>query len=272
MKQLTYLSLSAVAWLLLIGVAANDVVAGEDNDDSPAASEVDNEKPKRRARPDQADRPDRKEIRARMLEEFDEDGDGELTGEERSKAREAMRERMQERMRGGGKGRGNFNPGDRIERGVRPQRPGERRGPPPEDRDRADGPRRRGGEQAGPAGGRRGDGNRRGGPDPMRAFDHFDEDGDGMLSREEFGRLAERMQQMQQMRGQAQGGRDEFRGPPRGPRFGDRGDFPGPPRGEDRGEFRGPPRDGERGPRREGRRGRPRPESNSQDVDIDKTT
>ena len=275
MKKLTYLTLSALAWPLLLGATAMNSFADEESAESPAAAEesaeteetaADSEKPQRRARPAQADRPDRRAMRERMLKEFDADGDGELSGEERTKAREAMRERMQQRARGG-QGRGGFDPGDRIERGVRPQRPGERRGPPPVDRNRAEGPRRRGGPEAGAAGRRRG-----GQPDPMRAFDHFDEDGDGMLSRDEFGRLAERMQQIRE---RMQGGPEEFRGPSRGPQGNERrGDFRRPPREGDRGEFRGPPPRGERarggefqrGPRGEGRRGGPAEE------EADKTT
>ena len=52
------------------------------------------------------------EMRERMIEEFDADGDGQLSDDERQQAREAMRERRGER--GGGPGRGpgrGFGPG-----------------------------------------------------------------------------------------------------------------------------------------------------------------
>jgi Ca2+-binding EF-hand superfamily protein len=46
------------------------------------------------------------EMRARMIEEFDADGDGELSDEERQTARETMRERRGDRPGSGGQGRG----------------------------------------------------------------------------------------------------------------------------------------------------------------------
>jgi|GEM_PF-1865077 len=58
----------------------------------------------------------RAEMRQKMLEEFDADGDGELTDDERTKAREAMRSRRQDKAKGGkaqgGKaGKGRRGPG-----------------------------------------------------------------------------------------------------------------------------------------------------------------
>ena len=55
------------------------------------------------------------------------------------------------------------------------------------------GPRRRGPGAGGP-------------PDPNVVFDRFDENGDGQLSRAEFMRLAERMQQMRDRGGPGQDG------------------------------------------------------------------
>jgi Ca2+-binding EF-hand superfamily protein len=176
------------------------------------------------------------EMRERMIEEFDADGDGELNDEERQTARETMRER-----RGGaGRGEGRGPEG----RGRRPegQGPDGREGRGPESRDPE------------------GRGDRPAPPDPNALFDEFDADKDGKLSREEFTKLTETR------RGFMRGGR-----PPRGPRDSvsrEGGDRPGPPPERRDGEFDrqpplqnqverpdGPPRgpgEGRRGPRGEG--------------------
>lgn len=135
------------------------------------------------------------EMRARMIEEFDADGDGQLNDEERQAAREAMRERRADRpARGEGPGRG-------AGRGAgRPDGRGPREG--------------------------RGPGSQGRGLDFARMFDRFDADGDGLLNREEFTRLTDRL-------------RERLGGD--GPRRG----APGQGRG---GGSRGGPRDG-RGPR-----------------------
>ncbi len=84
--------------------------------------------------------------------------------------------------------------------------------------------------RGGPEGGRGPEGR----PDPNELFDHFDENGDGQLSREEFINLIETQRQ--------------HRGGPAGPRA-DRGSRPGPPEGPNRprrrpgGEGFGPPRE-----------------------------
>lgn len=141
--------------------------------------------------------------RARMIEEFDADGDGQLSDEERQTARETMRERRGDRP-GRGEARGR---GDGRGRGEAPGR-GQAR---PDGR----GPR----EGRGPGAQGRG-------LDFGRMFDRFDADGDGLLNREEFTRLTERLRE-----------RFSADGPRRG--------APGQGRG---GGSRGGPRDG-RGPR-----------------------
>lgn len=143
------------------------------------------------------------ERRARMLEEFDTDGDGKLSEGERATARETMRDR-----RGKKKGKGEF--GQRGPKGDRP------------------------GRGAGRDGGRR-DGGRRGGPpriDPDEIFSRFDEDNNDALSREEFRKLADHVQEMRKemrrkmrhaameqfgRRGPRSGGPPEFGDSPGGP-------------------------------------------------------
>ena len=110
------------------------------------------------------------EMRKRVMEEFDEDGDGELSDEERATAREEMRNRRRNRA------------GQDSEAGPRGKR------------QRADGFRRGGpeGRRGGPAGPP---------PDPSEVFDRFDADGDGSLSREEFLKLTEEMRPPRPPRG-----------------------------------------------------------------------
>jgi Ca2+-binding EF-hand superfamily protein len=163
------------------------------------------------------------EMRERMIEEFDADGDGELNDEERQTARETMRER-----RGGG-GRG------------------EGRGPEG---------RGRGPEGRGPEGGRP---DRPAPPDPNALFDEFDADKDGQLSREEFTKLTETRRGF--MRGgRPQGGRGprdnvsreggDRPGPPP-----ERREFDRQPPLQNQVGPDGPPRDPGDGRRGEGRRG-----------------
>lgn len=153
------------------------------------------------------DRPGRAEMRERMIERFDEDGDGKLSEDERASAREAMQAR---RGRGGeraGRGRG---PGEGPRRGPGPGLEGGRRG----------GPEARGaGRGRGPGGP---DGPAR--MDPEKVFDRIDADGDGSISREEFMAHSKTMQE----------------------RFAARGGRQGPQQRGDRAGRRGPGRDGER--------------------------
>ena len=191
-------------------------------------------------------RPDFPEMRQRLVEEFDEDGDGELNEEERDAARKQMRERRGRRERGPrAEGRG-----PRADRGPAEGRRRER-GPAMEEGR---------GRGKGKAGGR-GRGSDRGGPqgspmgDPDRIFERLDADGDGILSKKEF---AGGMRRMMESRGRP--------GPPdRGDRLGRRGsgaerdgDFDGErfrPNfnrdAEDDREGRRPPRMRDRGPRRD---------------------
>lgn len=96
------------------------------------------------------------EMRTRMIEEFDADGDGQLSDEERQTAREAMRER-----RGNRPGRGQGQSDEVRGGGGRGQAQG------------------RGGQGRGPL------------PDPNQLFDEFDENKDGQLSRDEFMKLTQ---------------------------------------------------------------------------------
>jgi hypothetical protein len=170
-------------------------------------------------------RPERAEMRERMIKEFDADGDGELNDEERGKAREAR----QRRARDGERGEGRRGEGRRGREGRPP------RGP--EDR----GPEGRGpdGPPPGGPGSPHGPGFP---PNPMRLFKAFDEDKNEQLSPDEFEKLMGKLREL---------GRPGPRGPGGPPEFRRRGgpDGPGP-------EGRPPrPREGDRG--REGRRQRP---------------
>jgi len=101
------------------------------------------------------DRNDRRaEMRQRILEEFDADGDGEMNEDERATAREEMRKR-----------RGRQGKGDRAKGERGPKHNG-----------------RRDGQRDGRGGGR---------PNPDQLFDRFDANDDGQLSRAEFIKLSE---------------------------------------------------------------------------------
>lgn len=237
---------------------------------------------------DRPDRPHRNpEMRQKMLEEFDADGDGKLNDEERQQARETMRERRggpagqdrpgrggpqgrrgrggegrpdpnelfdefdangdgqlsreefmklteSQRGRRGGPGSGGGPGGPRADRAPRPDAPeGANRprrpegdGPPPRRAD-SEGPRLRDGADRaplqnqvdGPArdgrGPRFGPGGPEGRPDPNEVFDRFDENGDDQLSREEFMKLTDSMRQRMSERGRRPSGpRGEGFGPP----------------------------------------------------------
>lgn len=176
------------------------------------------------------------EFRQRMIEEFDADGDGVLSEEERQTVRETMRERRR-------------STGDQA--GRRP---------------RDAGPEERGPRDPGPEG--RGLGRGPGGPpDPNEVFDRFDENGDGMLSREEFRQFAEQQRARRGARGiggrrprsaEADASPDRPRPPRQARDFQDRpplrnpADQPlGPPEG--RGPGRGRGRGFDPGPRDQGR-------------------
>lgn len=200
----------------------------------------------------------RGEMRQKMLEEFDADGDGELSEDERATAREAMRGRR------GGKGKAGKGKAGKGKGGKGKAGKGKGRG-------------QRGGH-GGP-------------PDPGKLFDKFDANGDGQLSRAEFMKLAAEVRPPRPPRGS--GKRDGARrgGPPRDgkprdgkPRDGKRnfdrdrplqnpGDRSGPPprpegrrrlNDEDGSEARGPRGrgPGARGPGERGHRGHgpPNPE------------
>lgn len=133
------------------------------------------------------------EMRQRMIEEFDADGDGELNDEERQNARATMRERR----------------GDRPGRGQ------------------ARGGEGRGGQGRGGEGRGRGPSDRPAPPDPNELFDRFDENKDGQLSRDEFMQLTNWTREMRERfagagprgrgpRGEGVGG--PGRGGPRGDR------------------------------------------------------
>lgn len=126
--------------------------------------------------PTERDRP--AEMRKRIMEEFDVDGDGELSDEERATAREEMRNRRRNRAGQDGEAgpRGDRQRGERMRRG---DREGRRGGP------------------AGP-------------PNPEEVFDRFDADGNGSLSRQEFIKLTEEMRPPRPPRGP--------RGPEAGPK------------------------------------------------------
>jgi hypothetical protein len=147
-----------------------------------AAQEQDEERPRRDG-----------EMRARMIEEFDADGDGELNDEERQTARETMRERRGDRPGRGGQARGGEG------RGRGPGRGGEDRPAP---------------------------------PDPNQLFDRFDENKDGQLSRDEFLKLTEETRGRRGPRGPREGRPGGPRGEDGGGR-GPRGDRPPRPQRTD---------------------------------------
>ena len=184
-------------------------------------------------------KPGRAQMRERILQRFDADGDGQLSEDERAEAR-AARERMQRDGRGGkgrgkGQGQGRARGPERGERGFEGRGP-EGRGP------QGRGPQGRG--QRGP----RGEQGRRP-PNPEQLFQRFDADGSGELSLDEFMKLADTMRaRREQMEGRGQGAR---RG---GPQSGDRGFGPLPQR---RGDFRPGPPGPPRGPRPDFDRPRP---------------
>ncbi|MBD13865.1 MAG: hypothetical protein CMJ72_01720 [Planctomycetaceae bacterium] len=217
------------------------------------------------------DRPGREEMRAKILNEFDDDGDGRLNENERANAREEMQGR---RGRGGGqRGPAARGPRDRDGEGRGPN--ARRRGPgndgPPGEGPRRRGPEgRRGFQERGGPEGRSGRGQHVP-PDPEHVFNRFDENEDGQLSRQEFMRLSHAMREMR-----------ERGGPPRqefgrqGPR-GERG--PGSERGLRGGDDKGPR--GARGFRGEGdgdrrpehpRRQRPDFEGSSTELEADANT
>jgi hypothetical protein len=193
--------------LLISATLASTALAQEDADKAPPRE----------------DRPERAEMREKMLERFDADGDGELNDEERAKAREFR----QERTRGGERGEGR-----RGREGRPPRGPDGRRGP--EGRGPA-GP---------PPGGPRGPGFP---PNPERLFNAYDEDKNDQLSRDEFEKLMGKLRELGRPgpgRPPGPGGPPEFRRRGGGPDGPDREGRPPRPRGE-----------GDRGP--EGRRQRP---------------
>jgi hypothetical protein len=151
------------------------------------------------------DRPPRDgEHKQRILEKFDEDGDGKLNDEERRAAHEA-RHGDDELPRGEGPR------GDHRRGGERRHGPGGPDGPP--------GEHRRGpGRPDGPPDGRFGP------PpppmDPEQMFERLDEDGDGHLSLDEFRDGMKRMRSPGPPRGFGEGDRGRGSGGPTdGPRF-----------------------------------------------------
>ena len=203
------------------------------------------------------------EMRQKMIEKFDKDGDGKLNEEERAAARKFMQERRAQRE---GK-----PPWAKEGQADKPRRgDGPKAGGPRGDRPRGDGPQ----DRVGPPGG--------GPPDFGRMFKRFDADGDGKIDRKEFIAGMGKLHQLH-ARGNAgprgpQGGRQfgpPEGGPPQGgPQFApgdgprhwgppadvERGDRPGPPEGrhprldqgeddEDGGQADRPRRRGPRGPR-----------------------
>ncbi len=118
----TLLALAPLALSLALPLTA---LGGDDEDGA------------RRRRPD-GDRPSREEIRARILEKFDEDGDGKLNETERKAAMEARRERRGDRGPGQGRpdadrpGQGKRRPGEGRPANGRPRKagPGQGKGGP----------------------------------------------------------------------------------------------------------------------------------------------
>jgi hypothetical protein len=179
---------------------------------------------------ERGDRPNRDEMRRRMLERFDADKDGELSDEEREKMREFRREQFGDR--GPREGRGEGRPG-REGRGPDGPRPEGRRwegrpdGPGPGGPGPGPGGRGpRGPEGAGP-------GMRPMGPPPPPAelFKRFDADNDEKLSLDEFEKL------MGHLRSRMMGPPRAFRGPEGPGRPGARPEGR-PPRGDDEGRPR----------------------------------
>jgi hypothetical protein len=232
MKLLRY----GCATLMLASLAS--VAQAEDETEKPA------DKPPAAER---EGRPDREEMRKRMLEHFDADKDGELSEEEREKAREFRREHFGDRGPREGRGPEGRGPEGREGRGPGERGPG---GSPEGRRWEGRGPEGRGPDGRGPGGpggpgrGPRGPegpgpGFRPMGPPPVPAelFKEFDADKNEQLSVEEFEKLMGHL-------------RDRMPGPPRG--FRGPGGPGGPGAGPDGRPLRG---DGEGRPDR--RRQRP---------------
>lgn len=212
MKLLRY----GCAALMLASLAT--VARADEDDEKPA------DKPPAGEAAEREGRPDREQMRKRMLERFDEDKDGELSDDEREKAREFRREHFGDRGgRGPREGRGPDGPGP----GGPPEgRRWEGRGPGgPEGR----GPGGPGGPGRGP-GGPEGRGFRPMGPPPPPAelFKEFDADKNDQLSVEEFEKLIGHL-------------RDRMPGPPRGFRGPGGPGGPGPEGRPHRGDSEGRP-------------------------------
>ena len=186
---------------------------------------------------------------ADWLKRADEDGDGKVTKAEFLKMRMAELEENFSRIDANGDGIVDEAEAERVAQLMRGGMAGREGGPRPEGR------RPEGGSR--PEGGPRPDGGRRpGGPEGMdQAFQRFDRDGDGKLSRDEFQEGMARLREMMQRGGGMMPG--QMAGPGGGPGEG----FRRPPQQE--GEPRGPgrPEGGPRPARPEGESRPARPDS-----------
>lgn len=151
--------------------------------------------------PNKEDRAGRRaEMRQKMLDEFDADGDGDLSETERTTAREQMRSRRADKSKGAKGAKGSQGRKRATQRGK----------------------------------GRRGSG---GPPDAARLFNEHDANGDGQLSREEYMKLTAAVRSSRPPHGPGQRGGPRSDGPPPAGRrrfdrdspLQNRGDRPGPP-------------------------------------------
>lgn len=180
------------------------------------------EEGQRRSRPDRS-RPGDRQPPQRVLDRFDEDGDGKLSEQERQNMRQSFRRAQQRRQRDADRPRGDDRQRRRPEARQRDgdrARPEARRRPPRDGERRArdgggrDGQRDRGQGYRGPR--------RRGGPSSGGManfmFDRFDRNDDNQLSRREFEAMSRAVRRAMVDRGSRRAwGSTGWQGP-RGPR------------------------------------------------------
>ncbi len=137
-----------------------------------------------------------------MVNRADTDGDGKVSRDEFIKARTAALEEAFARMDADGDGKLDPQEAEAAAERLRPMGPGGREGLRRPDRPRPQGP----GSERPPRAADEGPQGPGGGPLGDQAFDRFDEDGDGQLSRAEFAAGMARMREFKERGGKGPGG------------------------------------------------------------------